>query len=59
MALNMYKMWINGIEKAFFSKKLQKNCAAAWVFAPWPRFVMRLSYAGLLNKSPKLDICTF
>ena len=72
MALNMCEMWFNGIKKAFFSKKLQKNAQQLGVLLPDsqnlrllgipppdPPYVIRLSYTGFLKTSPKLHICTF
>ena len=58
MAMNTREMWSNGIEIAFFHK-VTKNRPAAWGFAPRPPFMMRLSYATLLNTSTKLIVCTF
>ena len=72
MALNTSKMRSDFIKIAFYFKKLQKNCPAAWGFAlrlskplvawgsaPRSLSVIRLSYNSLLNISPKLDNCTF
>ena len=59
MALNMCESWSNGIKRASFNKKLQKNRTAAEDLAPKPPSAMGLSYTSLLNTSPNLHICTF
>ena len=37
MALNMRKMWFNGIKIAFFSKKLQKIAQPLGASPPYPQ----------------------
>ena len=72
MALNICKMWFNGIKIAFFSKNLQKIAQQLGASPPDPQSlrllgapppdppsVIRLSYTGFLKTFPKLRICTF
>ena len=72
MALNMCKLWFNGIKIAFLSKKLQKIAEQLGASPPDPQNlrlagappldpppVIPLIYTGFLKTSPKLRICTF
>ena len=54
MALNMCKMWFNGIKIAFFSKKLQKIALAAGGLAPRPP--KPLATGGPIPRPPVCDM---
>ena len=57
MTLNTREMWSNDIKKLFF-QKVTKNCKAG-SFAPRLPSMMRLSYTGSANTSPKLAFALF
>ena len=71
MARNTSEMLSNGINIAFFSKKLQKIAQRLGAGPPAPQSLRRLglrpnpppvaslSYTNFLNTFPKLDICIF
>ena len=71
MAVKMCEMWSHGIEKAFFSKNLQKSpsgwglcpqtpiATRGWGLRPQTPVYNTLEYTSLLNTFLKLDICTF
>ena len=70
MAVNTCVMWSNGIKIAFF-QKLTKIASGLGALSPDLHSPRQLEapppdpacdtfeYTGLLNTSPKLDICTF